>query len=124
MLKNSKTLLTALTTLCSVSLLTSPVLARVHTSRASHMAHNSTHATENHTNTHSSHSNVEHEKTSTANHTFAKHNLRQSLQRAYHKQHVITNPALWALMTHHNRLTDSLLSKNTIKQRSNHANVF
>lgn len=98
-----------LTILCGVSSLTSPALARTHahTSHASHMTHNSTHATENHANTQPSHSNVEHAKVNTTSRTFAKHNLRQSLQRAYHEQHIITNPALWALMAHHNRLTDS-----------------
>lgn len=109
MTKSSKILLTMLTILCSVSLLTSPALARTHAhaSHASHVTHNSMHKAENHADTHSSHSNVGHEKTTTVNHTFAKHNLRQSLQRAYHKQYVITNPALWASMAHHNRLTDS-----------------
>lgn len=98
-----------LTILCGVSSLTSPALARAHAhaSHASHMTHNSIHTTRNHAARHPSHSNIEHEKTSTASRTFAEHNLRQSLQRAYHKQHVITNPALWVLMAHHNRLTDS-----------------
>lgn len=101
-----KTLLTAGMILFSVNLTPSPALARTHTSHASHLTHSL-----EHTDAHESQSNTEREKTVTTNHTFDKHNLRQSLQHAYHKQHVITNPALWILMAHHNRLTDSHVKK-------------
>ena len=104
MTKHSKLLLTSLTMLCSISLISPPALAKTHShhSHSNHATYKIVHTAVKHLSTHQNR-----EKAATENHTFAKHNLRQSLQRAYHQQHVITNPSLWALMAHHNRLTSS-----------------